>query len=120
MVVSPLTPETEGLLSRELLHKMKQTSYFINVGRGRVADEIALVDILREKRIAGAYLDCFGVEPLPNDHPFWRLENVFIVPHDSHSSPKIGDRLVDQFCENLRRYVNGSKLQNICDPRRGY
>ncbi len=120
VVVSPLTPETEGLLSRELLNKMKKTSYFINVGRGRVADENALIDILKEKRISGAYLDCFGVEPLPNSHPFWRLENVFLVPHDSHSSPKIGDRLVDQFCENLRRYVNGSKLQNICDPRRGY
>ena len=85
-----------------------------------VADEVAMTRALEEKRIAGAYLDCFAIEPLPTNNPLWELPNVFLVPHDSHSSPKIGDRLVAQFCENLRRYVSGEPLLNICDPRRGY
>ena len=99
---------------------MKETCYFINVGRGMVADEALMIKTLQGKWIAGAYLDCFAIEPLPTDNPLWRLTNVFLVPHDSHSSPKIGDRLVAQFCENLRRYIMGEQLLNVCDPRRGY
>jgi phosphoglycerate dehydrogenase-like enzyme len=120
VITAPLTPETEGLISREVIASMKPTSYLINVGRGLITDEDALAEALREKRIGGAYLDCFGVEPLPPDHPFWGLENVLFVPHDSHSSPGIGDRLVDQFCVNLRRFIAGDPLLNICDPHRGY
>jgi phosphoglycerate dehydrogenase-like enzyme len=120
VVVAPLTPETEGLLGEAEFRAMKRSAYFINVGRGMVADEEAMTEALRENRIAGAYLDCFGVEPLPTDNPLWGLPNVFLVPHDSHSSPKIGDRLVAQFCENLRRYMAGEQLHNICDPRKGY
>jgi phosphoglycerate dehydrogenase-like enzyme len=120
VVVAPLTPETEGLLGEAEFRAMKQTSYFINVGRGRIADEGAMIDALKERRISGAYLDCFSTEPLPVESPLWGMDNVFLVPHDSHSSPKIGDRLVDQFCENLRRYVAGKPLLNVCDPHRGY
>ncbi len=118
--LAPLTPETEGLIDEAAFRAMKRTCYFINVGRGRVADEEVMTRALQESWIAGAYLDCFGIEPLPLDSPLWGLRNVFIVPHDSHSSPKIGDRLVTQFCENLRRYVAGEPLLNVCDPRRGY
>ncbi len=118
--LAPLTPETEGLIDEAAFRAMKRTCYFINVGRGRVADEEAMMRALQEGWIAGAYLDCFRVEPLPFDSPLWGRGNVFIVPHDSHSSPKIGDRLVAQFCENLRRYVAGEPLLNVCDPRRGY
>ena len=120
VVVAPHTPETEGLLGEEEFRAMKETCYFINVGRGMVADESAMIRALRERWIAGAYLDCFAVEPLPTDNPLWGLGNVFLVPHDSHSSPKMGDRLVAQFCENLHRYVAGEQLLNVCDPRRGY
>jgi len=120
VVVAPHTPETEGLLGEDEFGAMKNTCYFINVGRGMVADEATMTRALREKRIGGAYLDCFAVEPLPADNPLWGLDNVFLVPHDSHSSPKIGDRLVAQFCENLRRYVEGESLLNVCDPHRGY
>jgi D-2-hydroxyacid dehydrogenase (NADP+) len=120
VVVAPHTPETQGLLGKEEFRAMKETCYFINVGRGMVADEAAMINALRENRIAGAYLDCFNVEPLPTDSLLWDLPNVFLVPHDSHSSPKIGDRLVAQFCENLRRYVAGEPLLNVCDPLRGY
>jgi phosphoglycerate dehydrogenase-like enzyme len=120
VVVAPLTPETEGLLGEAEFRAMKQTSYFINVGRGRIADEGAMIDALKERRISGAYLDCFSTEPLPVESPLWGMDNIFLIPHDSHSSPKIGDRLVSQFCENLRRYVAGKPLLNVCDPHRGY
>ena len=118
--LAPLTSETEGLISETAFIAMKRSCYFINVGRGRVADEEAMTRALREHRIAGAYLDCFGVEPLPGDSPLWGMDNVFLVPHDSHSSPKIGERLVAQFCDNLCRYITGKPLLNICDPSRGY
>jgi D-2-hydroxyacid dehydrogenase (NADP+) len=120
VVVVPLTSETEGLLGEAEFRLMKDTCYFINVGRGRIVDEGALIDALYERRIGGAYLDCFSTEPLPADNPLWGMANVFLVPHDSHSSPKIGDRIVNQFCENLRRYVAGEPLLNICNPLRGY
>ena len=75
---------------------------------------------MREGRLAGAYLDALAEEPLAEDHVLWDMENVFIVPHDSHSSPFIGDRMVDIFCDNLRRYVARTPLENVCDPERGY
>ncbi|MGD0803775.1 MAG: D-2-hydroxyacid dehydrogenase [Candidatus Bathyarchaeia archaeon] len=118
--LAPLTSETVALIGEAAFRAMKKSCYFINVGRGRVADEEAMTRALREGWISGAYLDCFGVEPLPPDSPLWGLGNVFIVPHDSHSSPKIGNRIVTQFCENLRRYVVGEPLLNVCDPHRGY
>ena len=77
-------------------------------------------DRLEEEWFDGAYLDALEVEPLPENHPFWDMENVLLVPHDSHSSPYIGDRIVDMFCANLERYVKGEPLQNICDPKKGY
>jgi len=120
VVVAPLTPETDGLLGEVEFQSMKESCYYINVGRGKVTDENAMMMALKERWIGGAYLDCFGVEPLPTDNPLWGMENVFIVPHDSHSSPKIGDRLIDQFCENLRRYIGKKPLLNVCDSRRGY
>jgi phosphoglycerate dehydrogenase-like enzyme len=99
---------------------MKLSSYLINVGRGQVVQDQALVAALVEGQIAGAYLDAFNEEPLPAEHVLWDLKNVFLVPHDSHSSPYIGDRMVDIFSENLRRYVSGEPLQNVCDPGKGY
>jgi len=120
VVAAPLTPETEHMLREAEFKAMKPSTYFINVGRGRIAHEPSLLKALRENWIAGAYLDVFEAEPLPEDHPLWDMDNVFIVPHDSHSSPYIGDRVVDIFCDNLRRYVDGEPLLNVCDPERGY
>lgn len=116
----PHTAETEDLLGEEELRAMKPSSYLINVARGQVVHEPSLIAALQEQRIAGAYLDAFVEEPLPADHVLWKLDNVFIVPHDSHSSPYIGDRMVAIFCENLRRCVEGEPLQNVCDPGKGY
>jgi phosphoglycerate dehydrogenase-like enzyme len=120
VVVAPHTPETEGILGEDEFAAMKRNCYLINVGRGAVVDEGALIEALQGNCIAGAYLDCFNVEPLPDDSPLWGLPNVFLVPHDSHSSPRIGDRIVAQFCENLRRYVACEPLLNVCDPQKGY
>ena len=120
VVAAPLTPLTENMIGEAEIGAMKETSYLINVGRGRIVDEEAMTRALRERRIGGAYLDCHVVEPLPTDHPLWDMENVFVIPHDSHSSPFIGDRIIEIFCENLRRYVKGEPLINVCDPTRGY
>lgn len=120
VVAAPLTPETQYMLGEPEFRAMKESAYYINIGRGAVADETALIKALEEKWISGAYLDAFEVEPLPIDNPLWGLENVLLVPHDSHSSPYIGDRIVDMFCVNLDRYVRGESLRNICDPRKGY
>nr|AIA16406.1 D-isomer specific 2-hydroxyacid dehydrogenase, NAD binding domain protein [uncultured bacterium] len=120
VIAAPHTPESEHLIDAAAFAAMKPTAYLINVGRGKVVDEAAMLNALHSNRIAGAYLDAFAQEPLPAGHPFWNMPNVLLVPHDSHSSPYIGDRLVDMFCANLRRYVAGEPLLNVCDPRRGY
>jgi phosphoglycerate dehydrogenase-like enzyme len=120
VIAAPHTPETEDMLGENEFRAMKPSAYLINVGRGRVTTEPVLIAALREGWISGAYLDAFANEPLPADHALWALENTFIVPHDSHSSPYIGDRLIDLFCENLKRYIAGESLHHICDPERGY
>jgi phosphoglycerate dehydrogenase-like enzyme len=116
----PHTSETEDLLGVREMRAMKASSYLINVGRGQVVQERALITALQEHWFSGAYLDAFIEEPLPPDHVLWDMDNVFIVPHDSHSSPYIGDRMVDIFSENLERYVDGAPLKNVCDPGQGY
>ena len=116
----PHTAETENLLAEDEFAAMKESAYFVNIGRGRVIDEPAMIRALKERRIAGAYLDAFVEEPLPKSHSLWDMENVLLVPHDSHSSPHIGDRMVDLFCANLDRHVRGKPLENVCDPERGY
>ena len=120
VIAAPLTPITENMVGSEELEEMKDSAYLINVGRGRIVDEAAMVEALRTGSIGGAYLDCHVEEPLPSDHPLWDMENVLVIPHDSHSSPFIGDRIVDIFCENLRRYLKGDSLLHVCDPARGY
>jgi phosphoglycerate dehydrogenase-like enzyme len=120
VVAAPLTPLTEDLIGLDEFEAMKETSYLINVGRGRIVEEAAMITALEEGRIGGAYIDCHVEEPLPPDHPLWDMENVFVIPHDSHSSPYIGDRIVDIFCDNLGRYLRGEPLVNVCDPKRGY
>jgi phosphoglycerate dehydrogenase-like enzyme len=120
VIAAPLTPLTENMVSRKEFEAMKDSSYLINVGRGRIVDEAAMVEALQGSSIGGAYLDCHVEEPLPSDHPLWDMDNVLVIPHDSHSSPYIGDRIVDIFCENLWRYMTGEPLLYVCDPTRGY
>ena len=120
VILAPLTPETENMIGEEEFSNMKATAYLINLGRGKIVDESEMIKALKNGTIAGAYLDCFVQEPLPADHVLWEMENVFIAPHDSHSSPYIGDRMVDIFCDNLKRYLSGQSLMNVCDPNKGY
>jgi len=115
-----LTAESRGLIGREALAAMKPTAYFINIARGAQVDQDALVEALQAGRLAGAGLDVVTPEPLPSDHPLWRLENVILSPHVSASTPEWGRRVCEVFAENLRRYVAGEPLLNRVDWERGY
>jgi phosphoglycerate dehydrogenase-like enzyme len=110
VVTLPLTDETRGLIDRERIGMMRTGAIFVNVGRGGVVDEDALVEALRDGRLAGAALDVFATEPLPADSPLWDLDNVIISPHTSALSVRENERIVELFAENLRRYLAGEEL----------
>jgi phosphoglycerate dehydrogenase-like enzyme len=112
-ITAPLTPETKGMIGAAELRQMKPTAFLINVARGPLIDEEALLTALRERWIAGACLDVFEEEPLPADSPFWDLENVVITPHASWGSPYSMDYVLDEFIENLQRYLQGAPLLNL-------
>lgn len=120
VIACPLTAETEGLIGPAAFATLKPGAYLINVSRGRVVQEAALLAALASGRLSGAYLDAHAQEPLPDDHPFWSAPGVTIIPHDSHSSPYIGDNIVQLFCDNLQRYSAGEPLRNVVDRARGY
>ena len=110
VVTLPLTRETEGLLDADRIASMRDGAIFVNVGRGGVVDEEALVEALREGRLRGAALDVFAEEPLPADSPLWELDNVIISPHTAALSARENERVVELFAENLRRYLAGEEL----------
>ncbi len=120
VLAAPLTPETTKLMNAERLGAMKPDSYLINVGRGPQIDEPALVEALRERRIAGAALDVFDKEPLPADSPLWDLENLLITPHTAGITDKLWTRHYELFSGNLRRYLGHEPLQYVVDKRIGY
>ncbi len=112
----PGTPETRRLLDANALASVKPGAYFVNIGRGAVVDEAALVEALRSGWIAGAALDVFEEEPLPKESPLWALENVIISPHSTDVVPETINTLqTDLFCDNLRRYLAGEPLVNELD-----
>jgi D-2-hydroxyacid dehydrogenase (NADP+) len=116
----PLTKETEGLIGQRELAAMKKDGILINVSRGRIVQEQALVNALKERRIGGAGLDVFEEEPLPPESELWTMENVIITPHVAGSTPYYWSRVCDIFCENLRRYTSGQPLINVVDKKAGY
>jgi len=116
----PLTPETRGMIGRAQFAKMKSGAYLINVGRGPLVDEAALVETLRDHKIAGAALDVFDQEPLPADSPLWHLENLLITPHTAGMAGNLWQRHYALFSENLRRFLKGEPLLGLVDKRRGY
>jgi D-2-hydroxyacid dehydrogenase (NADP+) len=120
VVCLPLTEESHHLIGELALRSMRPTAYLINVSRGAVVDEAALLRALTEGWIAGAGLDVFETEPLPEKSWLWHLNNVIITPHLAGETPVYNERAVDLFCENLRRYLAGEPLRNVVDPRRGY
>jgi len=116
----PLTPATQRLIGEKELRAMKATAYIVNIGRGGVIDEPALVRALQEGRLAGAGLDVFAIEPLPQDSPLWAMENVIITGHYAGATPVYEPRIMAIFQENLRRYVAGEPLHNVVDKSLGY
>ena len=120
VVALPLTDETRGLLGEQEFRAMKPAGLLINIGRGPIVQEAALIRALQEGWIGGAGLDVFEREPLPADSPLWAMEDVIITPHVSGGWPGYLDAAVPLFCENLARYLRGAPLLNLVDKSRGY
>jgi phosphoglycerate dehydrogenase-like enzyme len=120
VMIAPLTPETTGMINQEVLAALKPGAHLINVGRGPSVDEDALLAALRSGRLGAASLDVFSTEPLPEEHPFWAMENVVISPHLSGDTEGWTDRLAAQFVDNANRWLTGEELINIVDKQRGY
>jgi len=116
----PRTTETRALVGDTEFEAMRPTAILINIARGRLIDDDALVRALESGRIAGAGLDAFQEEPLPPAHPFWRLPNVLITPHTAAFAGDYWPPVVDLFLENMRRYKEGLPLINVVDKKAGY
>jgi glyoxylate/hydroxypyruvate reductase A len=114
----PLTRETRGMVGRRELRAMRPGAWLMNIARGPVVDERALIDALQTRRIGGAILDVFDTEPLPAHHPLWRFDNVVITPHVS--GPSTPEQLTPVFNRNLARYLAGQPLHHVVDRKRGY
>ena len=120
VVAAPLTPETVGLIGEPEIAAMKPDAVLINVGRGPVIEEGALVKALSEKRIKGAALDVFVIEPLPEGHPFYKLENVLLSPHCADHTPDWLDQAMRFFLAQFEQFRKGEPLRNVVDKQLGY
>lgn len=116
----PLTPDTFKLIGERELKAMKPSAYLINIARGRVVDEAALIRALKDGTIAGAGLDVYEVEPLPADSEIWDMENVIFTPHVAGTFAENVERITELFVENLKRYVAGEQMINVVNKRLGY
>ena len=117
VVTMPLTESTRGIVSRDVIAALRLGAWLINVARGALVDEPALLEALHSGRLGGAVLDVFGQEPLPAESPWWDAPNVIVTPHASGQTLRFFDELV---LENVRRYLAGEPLLNLVDPERGY
>ena len=120
VVATPLTEETHHLIGDRVLGAMRPGAILVNVGRGKVVDETALLAALDQGRLSGAALDVFEQEPLPPDHPFWRMENVLISPHTADHTKDWEANTMEPFLDNVRRFRDGEPLLNPVDKRLGY
>jgi phosphoglycerate dehydrogenase-like enzyme len=120
VLITPLTEATFHLIGTEEFRVMKSSSIFINVSRGDTVDETALIEALQNGSIAGAGLDVFHEEPLPQDSPLWDMENVLITPHNAGVSPHYTTRIIDLFLTSLACYRQGKPLPNRIDLERKY
>jgi phosphoglycerate dehydrogenase-like enzyme len=120
LIALPLTPETDSVIGEEVLAAAKPGSWLINVARGALVDDRALLRALQDGPLGGAVLDAFRQEPLPPSSPFYRLSNCIVTPHTSWNSPLILERVFDVFCENLERYCAGLPLLHVVDQSAGY
>ena len=120
VLLAPLDDQSRQLIGTEVLGAMKPGSFLVNVARGGIVDESALLIALAQGPLAAAALDVFEQEPLPSDSPFWSLPNVIITPHCSSVDAGWEVRSIEMFCDNLDRWKRGETLSNIVDPKRGY
>ena len=120
VVATPLTEETHHLIGDRVLGAMRPGAILVNVGGGKVVDETALLGALDQGRLRGAALDVFEQEPLPPDHPFWRMENVLISPHTADHTKDWEANTMEPFLDNVRRFRDGEPLLNPVDKRLGY
>lgn len=120
VVIVPLTSETFGMFNRNLIKQMKTGSYFVNVARGAVIDESALVEALNSGKIRAAALDVFVEEPLPKSSPFWEMSNVLLTPHIAGRSPHYLERTFEIFTKNLAAYPDFSEMMNHIEMSKGY
>ena len=120
VVATPLTEETHHLIGDRVLGAMRPGAILVNVGRGKVVDETALLAALDQERLRGAALDVFEQEPLPPDHPFWRMDNVLVSPHSADHTAGWEANTMEPFLENVRRFRDGETLLNPVDKRLGY
>lgn len=120
VLAAPLTAATRGLVGARELALLPRHAWLINIARGSIVDEPALIEALRGGTLAGAALDTFTSEPLPPDSPLWTLPNVIVSPHHSGSSPHSEERALDLFIDNLQRFVSGAELRNVVDLEAGY
>jgi phosphoglycerate dehydrogenase-like enzyme len=120
LLCTPVTPATTGIMNAARLGKMKPDAYLINVARGPLIEEAALLDALQHRRIAGAALDVFNQEPLPADSPFWSLDNILITPHTAAVTDRLWERHYRLIVDNMKRFLAGERLLNEVDKSRGY
>lgn len=121
VLAAPLTGESRGLVTAERIRRMKRGAILVNVARGALVDEDALVEALRSGHLRGAVLDVFREEPLAPRHPLWQLRSALLSPHISPVSPgRFWPRALDLFCDDWRRYVCGEPLRNVVDKHAGY
>lgn len=120
VLAAPLRESTTALINSKRLRAMKSGAYLINVSRGPLVEEQALLEALRERRIGGAALDVFEHEPLPADSPFWDMPNVLITPHSAALTEKLWERHLALISENLRRFISGRPLLSVVDKQKGY
>ena len=118
VIACPLTPLTKSMISKKELSQMKSSAFIINIARGAIINEVALIEALKSKTIAGAALDVFDIEPLPKESPLFTLDNVFLSPHISGNFLEYQHEVVVQFSDNLNRYLSGKDLKNrVCKKR---
>jgi phosphoglycerate dehydrogenase-like enzyme len=118
VLVLPLTPETRGMVGPDELAALRPGAWLINIARGAIVDEEALLEALQARRLGGAILDVFNTEPLPSGHPFWGLDNVVVTPHIA--GPSTPEELAPVFNDNLTRFLTGRALRHVVDRARGY
>jgi len=120
VIAAPLTHKTQGMFGEPQFKAMKPGSFLINIGRGGILQEDALVQAIQHGWIAGAGLDAFVSEPLPSESPLWSFENVILTPHYAGNTPLYHQKAMNIFMENLERYAKGKSLRNVVDKSAGY